>query len=252
MVEILFLGTSSANFSKYRAFTSFLIRLPTEEILVDCGSWRICSHINLTRLSKIFISHHHQDHILFLGPLIGRLFHHRRERSLQIYCLKGIRRLLEWIIRLSTPFILPKFIEFIELDIRDVGVVFKTEYLVLGGRANHFAPTLCYAFKFNNQKVTFACDTRANYPHILNLAKNSAYLIHESCLPNSHPKQYSRRYHSTPVGAGLDARLSNSTHLIITHFSDWRFKNKTQMVYEIRREFKKRITIATDLLKIKI
>ncbi|MHA1359172.1 MAG: MBL fold metallo-hydrolase [Candidatus Helarchaeota archaeon] len=252
MIKLTFLGTASGNFVPRRQFTSFLLSLPKEEILIDCGSKFILSHVNLRRLSKIFISHLHGDHILYLGALLRKLLRYNRSHQLTIYCPIGTKAIIRFILRLQIPITIPKCIIFNELNIRTLSLIEENEYTITGARADHLGPTICYAFKFNRKKVTFACDTTANYPNIIELAANSTYLIHEATYNSGTSKFYSKMTHSTAQGAGLDARLSNSEILIITHICTSRFKNTNQIIRESQREFKKHTIIPADLMALKL
>ena len=250
MIKIIFLGTASGDFNLHRSFSTTLIETPDEIILVDCGSRRVLSHVDLNKLSKIFISHPHMDHILFLGPLIYKVSRNRRVKPLQIYCPKGTKGYISFFIRLFSFFKIPRFVKFIEISIETVAEIKNEDYIVLGGRSNHLGPSLCYAFQFPEGKITFASDTEAGNPNIIKLAKKSKYLIHEGTFSCGKSANLSKFWHSTALGAGFDARLSESEVLIITHINDLRFKDKRKLIREVRREFSKKIIVAADLLEL--
>ncbi|MBD3228020.1 MAG: MBL fold metallo-hydrolase [Candidatus Lokiarchaeota archaeon] len=255
MLKVKILGTATAVPRWKQSRTAFLLERDNKQFLVDCGSRRILYKTNPLSLSKIFISHLHADHIQYLGLLILKLFftHLFRAKPVEIYCLRGHKKYLQHYIRIFTPAIKLKFVEFIELDIKNIGTVFQNNGMeVSAARATHAHPTLCYSFKFPEGKVMFASDTCANNRNIIKIAKNSDYLIHECVFRSSFPKQYSKRGHSTTRGAGLDARLSHSKNLIITHYNINRFKDRKKMVAEIRDEYDGKIIIADDMLTFSI
>ena len=68
IMEIIFLGTSSAVHSKERNQPSIALKAFGEIILFDCGeaTQRQLLHTNVSpmKISKIFITHFHGDHIL--------------------------------------------------------------------------------------------------------------------------------------------------------------------------------------------
>ena len=70
-MEIIFLGTSSAVPTLERNHPSIALRAFAEVMLFDCGEGTqrqlIEAKISPMKITKIFISHFHGDHILGLG-----------------------------------------------------------------------------------------------------------------------------------------------------------------------------------------
>lgn len=248
MVEFTILGTSTAIPKLLQSRTAFLIKNnQKEQFLVDCGSRRVLNRVDINSLSKIFISHLHTDHYQYLGFLISKILRKNR-RPIELYCLRGLKKYLLNFIRIFTPISNPKFLKITELEIKSTGEILENDHFkVIAGRGKHTRPTLCYSFIFPEGKITYAVDTAAENSNIIKIARDSDYLIHECVYKSKHPTHYSRHGHSTTRGAGIDARLSNSKNLIITHYNTRRFRNKQQMISEIREEFKGRIIIANDM-----
>lgn len=75
MFEILFLGTSAAAPSVHRGLTANVVLAGEHRFLIDCGEGTqrqiLKSGIGFKRLTKIFITHAHLDHLLGLGGLIS-------------------------------------------------------------------------------------------------------------------------------------------------------------------------------------
>ena len=88
-MEIIFLGTSSAVHSKERNQVSIAVKAFGKVMLFDCGegTQRQMLHTKVSpmKISKIFITHFHGDHILGLPGLIQSLGLHGRDEKLIIY-----------------------------------------------------------------------------------------------------------------------------------------------------------------------
>lgn len=104
-MEIIFLGTSSAVHSYNRNHPSIALKAFGEVILFDCGEGTqrqlIFGKISPMKITKIFISHFHGDHILGLPGLLQSMNFGGRENSLDIYGPKGIFKIKEAIFNLS-------------------------------------------------------------------------------------------------------------------------------------------------------
>jgi ribonuclease Z len=103
MIEGIFLGTSGMFPTEKRSQSSIFIRFGTENILFDCGEgtqrqMRIAG-ISPMKLTRIFISHWHGDHILGLGGIIQSLSASGRTDKLEIYGPPGTSARIEHIIR---------------------------------------------------------------------------------------------------------------------------------------------------------
>ncbi|MDR2624561.1 MAG: ribonuclease Z [Methanobrevibacter sp.] len=93
-MELTFLGTSSAIPSKHRNHSSIGLKAFGEVILFDCGEGTqrqlIFAKISPMKVTKIFISHLHGDHVLGLPGLIESMGFRGRTDPLNIYGPPGI------------------------------------------------------------------------------------------------------------------------------------------------------------------
>ncbi|MAG20482.1 ribonuclease Z [archaeon] len=88
-MKITFLGTSSMVPTKERNHPSILISNNNENILVDCGEGtqrqlKIAS-INPCKITKILLTHLHNDHVLGLPGLLQTLHTQHYSKTLEIY-----------------------------------------------------------------------------------------------------------------------------------------------------------------------
>lgn len=75
MFELVFLGTSASAPSIYRGLPALAVLADEQRFLVDCGEGTqrqiLRSGIGFKRLNRIFLTHHHLDHLLGLGGLLS-------------------------------------------------------------------------------------------------------------------------------------------------------------------------------------
>ncbi|MFH0955419.1 MAG: ribonuclease Z [Candidatus Micrarchaeota archaeon] len=104
-VQIVFLGTAAAAPTPERNLSSLAIRYLGEWILFDCpeGCQRqmLCSGVSYMKISKIFLTHLHLDHVLGLPGLIATMQMHQRQEPLTIFCPKGWKPKTQLLVRLA-------------------------------------------------------------------------------------------------------------------------------------------------------
>lgn len=134
-MELQFLGTSAGQPSKARNVSSLALKLLDEinEVwLFDCGEGTqnqiLHTSIRPRKVSKIFITHLHGDHIFGLpGFLSSRAFQANEEQTdLDIYGPVGIRSYVLNSLRLSGSR-LPYRIHFHEFDADKLGLMMETD-----------------------------------------------------------------------------------------------------------------------------
>lgn len=297
-MEITFLGTSSAVHSYTRSHPSIAIKAFGETMLFDCGEGTqrqlIYAKISPMKISKIFITHYHGDHILGMPGLLQSMNFRGRETKLTIYGPKGLDNLRQAISNLGFPdFDFP--LEWIEID---SGTVIKNEeYIIKAQRVKHNTLTLAYSVeelkkprflrqkaidlgvpvgpKFGKlhsgesvevngeiikpeqvlgpprkgHKITYSGDTMP-CEEIINFAKDSTILIHESTYKAEDKDKADLHAHSTSVDAANIALNSNSKELILTHIST-RYTEVDDLLKEAQEIFKN-TKIAKDLMKLEL
>jgi ribonuclease Z len=146
-IRILFLGTAGSVPTPKRSLPAILIQRKGEQIMLDCGEGvqrqMIRAKAGFHKKMKIFITHMHGDHVLGLPGLLQTMALLDRERKLDIYGPKGIKRFLEDV-RETVQFALTFPVEIHE--ILDAGAICREEeYTVEAVWANHVIPDLAYA-----------------------------------------------------------------------------------------------------------
>ena len=296
-MEIIFLGTSSAVHSKDRNHPSIALKAFGDVMLFDCGEGTqrqiLFTKVSPMKISKIFITHYHGDHILGLPGLLQSMGLHGRESKLTIYGPEGLHQIRDAIYNLGYCMI--EFpIEFIEID---TGIIEETdEYIISSQKVRHNVPCLAYSIeekkkprflrekaielgvpvgpafgKLHNgeevevdgriikpeqvlgeprkgKKITYSGDTRP-CEEIIQFAKDSTLLIHESTFLKQDSLNAEEHAHSTSVDAAYVARESNSDKLILTHISTRYSNDFSEKMLEEAKEIFENTEIAYDLME---
>ncbi len=152
-MEILMLGTSSMVPTKDRNHSATLIYHEKDSVLFDCGEgtqrqMKIAG-VDINRISKIFITHWHGDHVLGLPGLIQTMCSQAYDKTLHIYGPKGTKKHFSYVL---------KAFEFdlrFEIQVHDAtkGVIYKSEeYNVECLPMKHPVPTLGFAIAENPKR----------------------------------------------------------------------------------------------------
>lgn len=145
-VKITFLGTSDAIPSSERNHTSILLRYKEENILIDCGEGTQRqfrrAELNLQKLTRILITHWHGDHILGLPGLLQSLAVSGHKDILYIYGPKGIKKVVEEILRVFI------FAKEYKIEIKEAdGKFFETnDFYLSSEKMTHTLPCNGYTF----------------------------------------------------------------------------------------------------------
>lgn len=147
-MEITFLGTSSAVHSQKRNHPSIALKAFGDIFLFDCGEGTqkqlLFTTVSPMKISKIFITHYHGDHILGLPGLLQSMSLNGRENELTIYGPRGLDKIRDAIYNLGYCAI-EYPIEFIEID---DGIVEETEeYIIRAQSVRHNVPALAYSIE---------------------------------------------------------------------------------------------------------
>jgi len=147
-LRIVFLGTAGSVPTQKRSLPAVIIQRKGEQIMFDCGEGMqrqmIRAKAGFHKKMKVFISHMHGDHVLGLPGLLQTMAMLNREKKLDVYGPKGIKRFLEGV-RETVQFVLTFPVEIHEIYKGGV-VCEEQEYIVQAIWANHVIPNLAYAF----------------------------------------------------------------------------------------------------------
>lgn len=150
-MELVFLGTSSAIPTSYRNHSAIALKAFGEIMLFDCGEGTQLqmskAKISPMKISKIFLTHFHGDHILGLPGIIQSMAFRGRKDPLHIFGPKGLVQLIHNITNVGY------FSLAFEIYMHEVneGIILEEEnYKVSCLKTKH--NVLSYAYKFEEKR----------------------------------------------------------------------------------------------------
>ena len=295
-MQLQFLGTGAGQPSKARNVSSLVLKL-LEEInevwMFDCGEGTQHQILETTikprKISKIFITHLHGDHIFGLpGFLSSRSFQANEEQTdLAIYGPKGIKNFVLSSLRVSGSR-LPYRIDFHEFDENGLGKILETDkFTVYADKLDHTIFCVGYrvmqkdlegtldADKLREVGVPFGPlfgkvkngqdivledgtkiiailgDTRKTSASV-RLAVAADVLVHEATYGRGDEKLARNHGHSTNMQAAEVAKEAGAKRLLLNHISA-RFlaKDISQMRRDASAVFEK-VHVVKDLEEVEI
>ena len=154
MFEILFLGTSASAPSAKRGLAGQIVSHNEYRFLIDCGEGTqrqiLQSGIGFKRLTRIFLTHGHLDHILGLGGLLSTFLRWEAIEELEVFggrsTLERVRTLLyDVVLRGNQP---PMPLRLTEIK---PGIFFEAEdFTVTAVPVTHRGPD-CLGFVFEGK-----------------------------------------------------------------------------------------------------
>jgi len=162
--KIVVLGTSSAIPTKERNHSSIFFSYLGDYFLFDCGEGTqrqlIKANINFNRISKIFISHFHGDHLLGLPGLLQTFNFHDKDK-IEIFGPKGIKEIINNMLKIAyfdkkTELIIK---EFIAKNDEMLNLVEEANYEIKTIKLNHSIDSYAFSFKekdyfkYSKQKI---------------------------------------------------------------------------------------------------
>ncbi len=145
-LEVIFLGTAGSMPTRSRGLPSIAVRREGELTLFDCGEGTqrqiTLAKLSPSKISRIFVTHLHGDHILGLPGLIQSMALLGRSRILEVYGPPGTASFLE-AVRLTVPYSTGFPISVYEVS--EGSVYDHADYKVEATWVDHTVPCLAYA-----------------------------------------------------------------------------------------------------------
>jgi len=147
-IHLTFLGTGSAVPTARRNHPAVLLQYKDENILFDCGEgtqkqFRIAK-LNPGKITRLFISHWHGDHIFGLPGLLQTLGLNNYNKTLHVYGPKGTKYFMDLYERMYIKKGQPMKIEIHELTTQTA--LEEREFVIESKEMSHDAPCLAYSF----------------------------------------------------------------------------------------------------------
>lgn len=247
--------------------------------VVDCGygtsTGLVGAGVALNSVRYVFITHHHSDHMLELGPLIYNAWVTGLRSPIDVYGPPGTSKMVA------------SFLSYMELDIRtrvaDEGrpdleklvvvheleragpVVENDQMKVTAARVKHPPLEQAYAFRFDakDRSIVISGDT-AYDPTLAVFAKGADVLVHEIMhpehleailkrVPNATKlREHLLASHTNPEDVGKIASAAAVKTLVLNHFVPGDDPSMTDATWSegVKKHFAGRIVVGKDLLEI--
>lgn len=160
VMEILFLGTACMQPTKDRNHSAILLVYKGENILFDCGEGTQrqlkIAGIKPGKITKVFISHWHGDHVLGLPGLLQTMGASQYTKKLEIYGPVGSKQYIDYMIK---GFSSKGNIDFEVHEVKPGIACEYSDYYVECAELKHYGNTLGYSFiekdrrRMNLQKI---------------------------------------------------------------------------------------------------
>jgi len=162
-MELTFLGTGAGTPTKFRNVTSSVLNLQKEcgvSWMFDCGEGTqhqlLRTPLRLSRITKLFVTHLHGDHIFGIPGLLSTRSNHGGELPFTVFGPKGIADFIQTSLRLSESRM--KY----PVKIQEIGegLIFEdAEFTVEAARVDHRIE--CFGFRIREKDRPGALDAAA-------------------------------------------------------------------------------------------
>jgi ribonuclease BN (tRNA processing enzyme) len=246
--------------------------------VIDAGygaTYRLAeSGISLPDLSRIFITHHHSDHNLDLGPMLMTAWTAGLRDPVVVHAPAGIDELLAGYWQSNRFDIetriadegLPDLRDLVSAEVYGEGLVFADDQVrVTALRTIHPPVTETFALKFSftDKTLVFSADT-APLPALAGFAENADILLHEvmygpglDALVRRNPNaarliEHLRASHTLAEDVGAIATQARAKLLVLNHFVPGDDRSITPAMWEaaVRTQYNGPILVGHDLLSI--
>ena len=258
---------------------STLLLINGTPYVVDCGygtSFQLmAAGVPLTRLRHLFITHHHADHDLELGPLVYNAWAAGLGTPVDAYGPPGTEAMLQAFFRYVQTDVETRIVDEGRPDLRTLasahdvpspGVVLRNaDVTVTAARVRHplIEHALAYRFDARDRSVVISGDT-AYSPELVELARGADVLVHEvlyvpgidaliARVPHAtRLREHLVASHSGPEDVGRVAAEAGVKTVVLSHFvpGDDPSITDDQWAEGVRKRFKGTVVVGKDLMEI--
>jgi ribonuclease BN (tRNA processing enzyme) len=262
-----------------RSNPSTLVLVNDVPYLVDCGygttKQLLLAGVAVNRLRYLFITHHHSDHNLELGPLLYNAWITGLPIRLDAYGPQGLDKMMQDFFSYQKFDIETRMVDegrtdpkklFTAHEFGKPGVILENaDVKVTTCRVRHPPIEQSYAYRFDapDRSVVISGDT-AYSPELEELARGADVLVHEVMylpaiealvkrLPNAKRlREHLMVSHTLPADVGKLAHQAGIKTLVLSHFvpGDDASITDAHWVEDVKKEFKGRIIVGRDLMEI--
>jgi ribonuclease Z len=242
-LKLTILGSGGSAVSAKRACASFII---DDSIVFDIGPGALrnlrTSRVSTDKISKVFISHTHADHISDLVPFLWAIQIDGHQNPLEIIGPLGFKQIFRKLLEgTSTPDDFFKFpLTVSELDFGGKQGPVST------CRTFHAIPTLAFRIDSGGKSLCYTADT-IYCPAVVELARNVDLLLHESTFLQDQEKIAELTFHSTARMAGKAGKEAGAKRIVLFHIPPPNDHREDEFQTEAAEAFGREVILGTDL-----
>lgn len=245
-MKVTILGSGGSAVSAKRACPSIVV---DESIVFDFGPGSLrnlrTSHIPTERLSKVFISHTHADHVTDLVPFLWAIQIDGRQAPLELYGPPGFKEIFQKLLECTSTS--DDFFKFpLSVSEVDFGASLGN---VSTCRTSHSIPTLAFRIEEDRKSFCYSADT-IYCPAVVELARDVDLLLHEATFLRDQLSIAQLTYHSTGEMAGRAAKEAGAKRLVLFHIPPPNEHREEEFRTEALRAYGKQVIVGTDLASI--
>jgi ribonuclease BN (tRNA processing enzyme) len=262
-----------------RSNPSTLVLVNDVPYVVDCGYGTtrqlLLAGVAVNRLRYVFITHHHSDHNLELGPVFYNAWITGQPLKLDAYGPPGLEKMMEDFFSYQKFDIDTRITDegradpkklFTPHEFSRPGVILENaDVKVSSCRVRHPPIEQAYAYRFDSRdrSIVISGDT-AYSPELAEFARGVDVLVHEVMylpaiealvrrLPNaSRLREHLLVSHTLPADVGKLASQAKVKTLVLSHFvpGDDASITDVQWSEDVRKEFSGKIIVGRDLMEV--
>lgn len=250
-LNLHFLGTGTIVPDAHRSCSSILMEIPKEKILIDIGSGTLrqmaIEGINIHRITYIFVTHFHPDHVGDLIPFLFALRNSRPENEDEPLRIWGPRGFMNFVRGMETAYgrwvqSPADRIKYYELKRR---LLDFPGFRLIWSRVIHKNESVGFRFEISGKIIVYSGDS-GYCQELIRLCKDADVAI----LECSHADEFAVEGHLSP---SLSAKIAESAavkKLVLTHFYPDAARSNITGVVE--KYFSGEVLLAEDGLKISV
>jgi ribonuclease BN (tRNA processing enzyme) len=245
-LKLTFLGSGGSSISAKRACPSLVV---DDELVFDLGPGSVknlrTSGLNPDKVTAVFISHFHADHISDLMPFLWTIQIDGRTKPLQVYGPPGFKRIFQKLKECTCT--ADDFFKF-PVTTTELGFGQWVER-VRTCATIHSVPTLAFRIESMGKALCYSADT-TYCPAVIELARNADFLVHEATFLDDQLSIAELTKHSTARMAGLVGKEAQAKRLALFHIPPPNERRESEFYSEAMAAYGHEVEIGTDLATI--